>query len=120
MIEICGKPLLQRVIEWLRDNRIEQIVLGVAYMNEKIIDYFGDGSSFNVNIKYSIHSVEGGTGEGFRLAIDRHIDQKDFFAINGDQITDLNLSDLAHFHEKHNPVATKRLPTLIVPMDTSE
>lgn len=106
MIEICSKPLLQWIIEWLRDNKIKQIVLGVAYMKEKIIDYFGDGSNFNVGIKYSIHTVKGGTVEGFRLAINRHIDQNAFFAMNGDQITDLNLNDLANFHIKHNSLAT--------------
>ena len=106
MIEICGKPLLQWIIEWLRDNKIKQIILGVAYMKENIINYFGDGSNFNVDIKYSVHTVEGGTVEGFRLAINRHIDQNAFFAMNGDQITDLNLNDLAGFHIKHNSVAT--------------
>lgn len=106
MIEVGGKPLLQWIIEWLRDNGIRQVVLGVAYLKEKIIEYFGDGNKFGVDIQYSVHSVEGGTGEGFRLAISRYIDQKVFFAMNGDQITELNLSDLADFHIKHNPVAT--------------
>jgi NDP-sugar pyrophosphorylase family protein len=106
MIEICGKPLLQWIVEWLRDNKIKQVVLGVAYMRENIINYFGDGSDFDVDIRYSVHTVEGGTAEGFRLAINRYISQDAFFAMNGDQISDLNLDDLAGFHIKHNSVAT--------------
>ena len=106
MIPICGKPLLEWIIEWLRDNGVECIVLGVAYLKEKIIEYFGNGEKFGVNIKYSIHSVDGGTDEGFRLAISRYIHADVFFAMNGDQLTNLNLGDVAEFHLKHNSTAT--------------
>ena len=106
MIEVYGKPLLQWIIEWLRDNSVRKIILGVAYQKEKIQEYFGDGKEFGVDIKYSVHTVEGGTSEGFRLAISRYIDSDVFFAMNGDQITGLNLGDLASFHMKNNPVAT--------------
>ena len=106
LIEVCGKPLLQWIIEWLEANEVCNVVIGVAYMKEKIMKYFGNGSKLGLNISYSVHSVEGGTGEGFSLAIDRFVDEDVFFAMNGDQITDLNLSKLAASHLKHNPVAT--------------
>lgn len=106
MVEVCGKPLLQWIIEWLEDNQVTNIVLGVAYLKESIMDYFGDGLKFGVNISYSVHAVEGGTGQGFRLAISRYIDEEDFFALNGDQITDLNLRDLASYHLEHEALAT--------------
>jgi len=106
LVDVGGKPLIQWIIEWLRMNDVRRIVLGVAHLKEKIIDYFGDGSTFDVDITYSVHTVEGGTGEGFRLAISRYVDEGIFFAMNGDQITDLKLKDLADFHFKHNPIAT--------------
>jgi len=106
MINILGKPLLQWIIEWLRSYEIRNIVLGVAYMKDKIIEYLKAGLEFGVNIKYSVHTVEGGTGEGFRLAIERHVSRENFFALNGDQITNLNLKRLEKFHLKHGQVAT--------------
>ena len=106
MISVLDKPLLQWIIEWLCGYGVRNIVLGVAYLKDQIIKYFKEGSEFGVNIEYSVHTVEGGTGEGFRLAIQRHIHQPVFFALNGDQITDLNLKDLASFHLKHHRVAT--------------
>jgi len=109
MINVLGKPLLQWIIEWLRDYEVRNIVLGVAYLKDEIIKYFKEGSEFGVNIDYSVHTVEGGTGEGFRLAIQRHVNQSDFFALNGDQITNLDLKDLASFHLKHRRVATMAL-----------
>jgi NDP-sugar pyrophosphorylase family protein len=115
MVEICNKPLLQWIIEWLRNNDVREIVLGVAYLKEKIIDYFGDGTKFDVNIRYSVHTVDGGTGEGFRMAINRYTGRNVFFAMNGDQITDLNLSNLANFHMNYDAVATMAVTNLHCP-----
>jgi len=106
MINVLGKPLLQWIVEWLRSYEIRNIVLGVAHMKDKIIEYFKAGSEFGVNIKYSVHTVEGGTGEGFRLAIERRVSGENFFALNGDQITNLNLKRLEKFHLKHGQIAT--------------
>lgn len=106
MVEINNKPLLQWVIEWLKENDVTQIILGVAYQKEKIMDYFGNGTKFGVTILYSVHTVEGGTSEGFRLAISRYVDKQVFFALNGDQITNLKLKDLADFHITSNSVVT--------------
>jgi NDP-sugar pyrophosphorylase family protein len=106
MIEICGKPLLEWIVDWLVDNGVRNIVFGVAYRKNKIIDYFGDGSRFNANIKYSVHTVEGGTCEGFRLAIERHVNRENFFAMNGDQISDLCLADLSSFHLQNRSIVT--------------
>ncbi len=106
LVKVAGKPLLQWVVEWLRQSDVENLVIGVAYLKEKIMRYFGDGHKFGVSIRYSVHSVEGGTGEGFRLAISRHVDDRSFFAMNGDQITDLNLRSLFRAHTSKRPLAT--------------
>ena len=106
MIELLGKPILHWIIEWLKSNGISNVVIGVAYRKESVINYFGDGSNFGVNIKYSVHSVSGETGEGFRLAISRHVTDNLFFAINGDEITNFNLKDLVEYHMSHDQVAT--------------
>ncbi len=122
LVRVGGKPLLQWVIEWLRTNHVKNIVLGVAYLRNQIMDYFGDGSRFGVNIRYSIHTVEGGTGEGFQLAISRFIDEDTFFALNGDQITDIDLGMMIKKHQQKRAVATiaivhPRLPFGLVKVD---
>ena len=99
LVNVGGKPLLEWVIEWLQQNRVTDLVIGVAYLKEKIIRYFGNGGKFGVDIRYSVHTVEGGTSEGFRLAISRYVQCPSFFALNGDQITDLRLRA---FHNNHS------------------
>lgn len=106
MIRVCGKPLLQWIIEWLHDAGVSHVVLGVTHQRDKIVEHFADGKKFGIDIQYSVHTIDGGTGEGFRLAISRYVDRDTFLAMNGDQITGLNLDDLVSFHLKSNPIAT--------------
>jgi len=106
LVKVGGKPLLEWVIEWLQQNRVTNLVIGVAYLKEKIIHYFGSGGKFGVDIRYSVHSVEGGTSEGFRLAISRYVDSPSFFALNGDQITDLRIGAFLNNHSKAGALAS--------------
>ncbi len=122
LVRVGGKPLLQWVVEWLRGNGVTSIVIGVAYLKDHIVDYFGDGHRFGVRITYSVHTVEGGTGEGFRMAIGRYVRDDIFFALNGDQITDLKLDSLIRKHAEKSAIATiavvhPRLPFGLVKVD---
>src|SRR2546429_825773 len=125
LVKVGGKPLLQWVVEWLKANGISNIVMGVAYLKEQIIEFFGDGAQFGVKIQYSIHTVRGGTGEGFRLAISRYVDDQTFFALNGDQITDLKLKTMLTKHRKSGTLSTiavvhPRLPFGLIKVDRRE
>jgi len=51
-------------------------------------------------------TVEGETGEGFRLAIERHVNDDDFLAMNGDELTNLNLQRFIDFHFEQKGLAT--------------
>ena len=125
LVKVGGKPLLQWVVEWLKANGVSNIVMGVAYLKDQIIDFFGDGARFGVSIQYSVHTVPGGTGEGFRLAISRYLDDQTFFALNGDQITDLKLKTMLAKHRKNGPLSTiavvhPRLPFGLVKVDEQD
>ena len=106
LVKVDGKPLLEWVVEWLQQNRVTDLVVGVAYLKEKIMRYFGNGGKFGVDIRYSVHTVEGGTSEGFRLAISRHVESPSFFALNGDQITDLMLDKVYKNHQETEGLAS--------------
>jgi NDP-sugar pyrophosphorylase family protein len=118
MIKVTGKPLLEWILEWLKRNGLKQIVIGVAYRKEAITEYFGDGTDFGANIKYSEHTVEGGTGEGFRLAIKRHVHDDCFLAMNGDELTDIEISRFTKFHQTGGKIATIALAPLRSPFGT--
>lgn len=106
MIEVCGKPVIYWVLNWLKKHGIENVVLGVAYKKEVLIDYIKKNNFFGLNIKFSEHSVEGETGEGFRLAIERHVNDENFIAMNGDELTNIDLNKLIESHFKNSPIVT--------------
>jgi NDP-sugar pyrophosphorylase family protein len=105
MVPLRGKPLIYWTLTWLRDYGFNHIVLGVAYRKEAVIEYVRE-NPVGVDVDFSEHTQEGETGEGFRLAIKRHVNDEDFLAMNGDELTNLNLERFAQFHLKQKPVAT--------------
>jgi len=114
LIEICGKPILDWALNWLKKYDIQNVVLGVAYKKEKIIEYVKK-KDFGLNVTFSEHTVEGGTGEGFRLAVQRYVNASNFIAMNGDELTNLNLKKLMEFHLETKPVATIAISPLKSP-----
>lgn len=107
MISVDGIPLIERVIGWLKKNEVKNMVIGVAYKKEKIMDYLGNGSNLGVNIKYTYHDENGGTEDAFKAAIEQSgIQDENFYAMNGDQITDLQLEGLTNAHLRNGAIAT--------------
>jgi NDP-sugar pyrophosphorylase family protein len=97
MIPVAGRPILDWIIRWLIRNGISHIVVGVAYKKESVREHvhkLGVDAEFD----FSELTVEGGTGEDFRLAIERFDGDNVFVAMNDDEITDINIEDFADFH----------------------
>lgn len=103
LIPVAGKPILERIINWLKKSGVENIVIGVGYKKEMIKNYFGDGSKFGVNIYYTEHNENGGTEDAFKPAVEKASQlANNFYAMNGDQLVDLSLNKLteAYFRTK--------------------
>src|SRR2546428_6027985 len=62
MIEVRGKPVLQHIIEGLRDAGIREFLIIVGYHADAVQNFFGDGSRYNVEIQYATQTVQDGTG----------------------------------------------------------
>ena len=107
LLNVGGIPLIERIILWLKEEGVENIVIGVAYMKEKMKDYLGDGSKFGVKIFYTGHDKEKGTEDAFKPAVEKASELADnFYAMNGDQITDLPLDKLTGAHLSTGALAT--------------
>ena len=107
MVKLDGKPILERIVTWLQKNGVEKIIIGVAYKKEIIKEHFGDGSKFGVEIVYTEHDPDGGTEDAFTTAIfDSGIEDENFYAMNGDQVTDLQLEGFTNAHIESRAVAS--------------
>ncbi|MDB6146655.1 MAG: Nucleotidyl transferase [Spartobacteria bacterium] len=68
MIKVRGKPVLQHIVEGLRDAGIQHFLIVVGYRADVVRDYFGDGSDYDVGIDYTTQVVQDGTGRVVDLA----------------------------------------------------
>src|SRR2546428_13377080 len=64
LVKVGGRPLLEWAVEWLQQNRVTDLVIGVAYLKEKIMRYFGGGGKVGGEMPYRSHYVQRGTSEG--------------------------------------------------------
>ena len=87
MIEVRGKPVLQHIVEGLRDAGIRDCLIVVGYRADAVQDFFGDGSRYNVAIQYKTQTVQDGTGRVVELAHD-FVTDRPFILAYGDILVD--------------------------------
>jgi UDP-N-acetylglucosamine diphosphorylase / glucose-1-phosphate thymidylyltransferase / UDP-N-acetylgalactosamine diphosphorylase / glucosamine-1-phosphate N-acetyltransferase / galactosamine-1-phosphate N-acetyltransferase len=69
MVQVHDKPILQWIIEGLRDHAgVKQFFVIIGYQGDVIRNHFGDGSKFAVSITYGVQEVQDGTGKAPELA----------------------------------------------------
>jgi dTDP-glucose pyrophosphorylase len=68
MLQVRGKPVLQHIIEGLRDAGLMDFLIIVGWRAEVVSNFFGDGSRFGVRIEYATQVVQDGTGKVVELA----------------------------------------------------
>jgi dTDP-glucose pyrophosphorylase len=68
MIEVRSKPILQHMVEGLREAGVRQFLIIVGYRADAVQNFFGDGSRYNIEIQYATQVVQDGTGRVVDLA----------------------------------------------------
>ena len=68
MIEFHGKPFLEYLIEMLRDQGIERVLLLLGYLPEVVQACFGNGSRLGIEIEYSVTGPDDLTGHRLKVA----------------------------------------------------
>lgn len=115
MIEICGKPILNWQIESLKAQGVTDITLVIGYLGNFIMDYFGDGSRFGVNISYFVEDRPLGTaGALFQMNL-----KEDFLLLCGDVILDVDFHRFIDFHKKNKAWASLMVHPNGHPYDSS-
>ncbi len=71
MVPFHGRPFLEYLLDLLRSQGFERVLLLLGYMADAVQEHFGDGSKFGLRIDYSVSPVEDETGSRLRLAASR-------------------------------------------------
>src|SRR3984957_20661920 len=115
MLPMANIPMMEHVVNLLRQHGFEDIVVTVAFMANAIRTYFGDGSEFGVRMVYATEATPLGTAGSVRNARDE-LDER-FLVISGDVLTDIDLTAVVEFHEKSGALATLALCAVDNPLE---
>ncbi len=115
MVPIMNKPIMEHIIHLLKSCGITEIGVTLAYLPQKIRDYFGNGSSFGVNLHYFIEDSPLGTAGSVKNA-EAFLDDT-FVVISGDSLTDMDLCSAVKYHKEKHSSATLILTKVDVPLE---
>lgn len=104
MLKVGGRPILETLLQNLKEQGFSRFYLAVNYMAALIKDYFGDGSAFGVEIKYLHEEKKLGTAGALSLLPEPPAEP--LVVMNGDLLTKVNFQHLFDFHRQHKAVAT--------------
>lgn len=104
LIPVGGKPLLEHLLTSLKTAGIDEALIVVHYMADRIRQYFGDGSHLGMKINYIVQKQIGGTADAVRTAEDYA--KEGFLLVYGDlYIKSSIIKQILHSYEKEKPTA---------------
>ncbi len=102
MVQVMGKRFLEYQLELLKRAGIKDVILCIGYLGEQIESYFGNGSNYGVNIKYSVEEKPLGTAGALKKA-EILLDDA-FFTMYGDSYLFLDfLAVMRYFKSQDKP-----------------
>ena len=107
VVPLAGQPFISFMIEWLRGHGIDDVILACGFMADGVRGVLGDGSSLGVRLRYVEEPEPLGTGGALKYA-EELLDER-FFMLNGDVLTDIDLSAELAQHERTGARATLAL-----------
>jgi dTDP-glucose pyrophosphorylase len=101
MMEVAGRPILERLVDHLVGHGIALIYLSVGYRADAIISHFGDGSRFGCAVQYLIEDPARPLGTGGPLASlwAEAAPENPILVVNGDLVTQFDASGMLGQHE---------------------
>ncbi|PJA77692.1 MAG: nucleotidyl transferase [Nitrospirae bacterium CG_4_9_14_3_um_filter_51_5] len=105
LLPVGGTPLIVWNLLLLRACGIRDVIINLHYLGHAIEAAIGDGSRWNMQVRYSHEPTLLGTGGGLKAA-EWFFEQQPFLVINGDTLIELNVKALITFHQTHGGIAT--------------
>jgi len=105
LVPVVNRPVTDWFINHLQVQGITEIAMNVCTHAEKVIAHYGDGSKFNVSLRYSQEEALLGTAGGVKR-LQGFLAKGTSLILSGDGLTDMNFEDLLQFHRKKKALAT--------------
>jgi D-glycero-alpha-D-manno-heptose 1-phosphate guanylyltransferase len=105
MAPVGGRRFLEYLLLWLRNAGLREVVLCAGHKASQLRNWIGDGSNWEMCVRYSVEHAPLGTAGGLKQA-EELITAESFFVLNGDSFLDVDLHEMYRFHLTHRALAT--------------
>ena len=99
LVPIGDRAVLEIVLQQLSNCGVTHVTMAVSHLAHLLQAYFGDGEKWNLKIDYSLEDKPLSTIAPLKLIPDL---PENFFVMNGDVLTDLNLVELYESHRRND------------------
>ena len=96
LVDVCGKPIMDWILDDLRERGVKQVALLVGHMAEQIEKRYGAGSAYGLEITY-LRDEFPGTGQAILNAI--RDEPSPVLVMNGDSMLEYDLDAFISFHK---------------------
>ncbi len=104
MLPVGPRPILEHIIDWLKENGVTDIIISTGYLGKTIQEYFGVGKDWGVKIQYAKSPHPLGIAGQLKTAESKL--RGSFVCVYGDAILEMDLKKLIKFHDSHEALAT--------------
>ncbi len=111
ILTLVDRPFLGYMIEWLASHGVDEVVLACGFLPDQLQEVLGDGAEGGPRLRYLVEPEPLGTAGAIKFAAPYLEDR--FFALNGDVLTDLDLTALWKSHQQRGA----RLSLGLYPVD---
>jgi mannose-1-phosphate guanylyltransferase len=110
-LTLVDRPFLAYMVEWLASHGVDEVVLACGFLPDVLREALGEDEHEGTRLRYVVEPDRRGTAGAIRFAADSLGDDLDdrFLALNGDVLTDLDLTALIGEHERAAAQATLAL-----------
>jgi mannose-1-phosphate guanylyltransferase len=109
MLPVGHRPIVENLVRMLAAAGIDEVVLGLGFKPEPFMEAFPDGICAGVRLHYAVEPEPLDTAGAIRFAADHAGIDDTFVVVNGDVLTDLDVSSLIAFHRSKKAEATIHL-----------
>lgn len=108
MISILGKPILLWHVEQFKKHGVTEFFFTLHHLPAAVMDFFGDGSKYGVNILYAVEEKPMGSVGGIKK-FEQRLDEL-FYFIYGDTFSLMDYTKMSDaYKSKKNPIGMQRV-----------
>ena len=98
VVQLVDRPFISFMLEWLRGHGIDDVIMSCGFLADSVRSVLGDGSKMGIRLRFVEEDEPRGTAGALKLA-EPMLDER-FLMLNGDVLTDIDLSSQIAQHER--------------------